>query len=442
MNKSKNNTKPKFKPVSKMAFYFIEILIIAYVISLILRGLKYMTPSDIKKRCGSKPSSSQISGSAYVSTNNDNNLPSLYDPRSSDEQIMDTVKDQGECASCVSHACASGLAISYQKQNPNDRNYGRLNLSPQYILSCKTQDENNVSNPCAVTYINTTLDNMQIEKGIPLNDDCPYTYETGHTKGSNAKCKVVAPPSLQTQKIIKIVCLIVITLISFCILFVITNFKNKTLPLTFLTILFCIIGSLLPSFLKYRSTKAIELLFYLFIGLIFVLGSSANYNLIQNRKMNIVQLLLAFLIAGFSEIFYRDIFKLQTLLNKSIQNFDIFEYFIRKISKKCHKSDINVCKKTYSPIYKLKKWEQLKLNQIKNAILEYGHVINGSNIGGGHAIVLVGWDDNQIDNKVWLYKNSWGENSGDDGYDYISEEDLYCDKKLELYVITEVEKVS
>ncbi len=36
-----------------------------------------------------------------------------------------------------------------------------------------------------------------------------------------------------------------------------------------------------------------------------------------------------------------------------------------------------------------------------------------------HAVVLVGWDDNMGSNGVWIMRNSWGTNWGDDGYMYI-----------------------
>ncbi len=36
-----------------------------------------------------------------------------------------------------------------------------------------------------------------------------------------------------------------------------------------------------------------------------------------------------------------------------------------------------------------------------------------------HAVVLVGWDDNLGSNGVWIMRNSWGTNWGEDGYMYI-----------------------
>lgn len=74
---------------------------------------------------------------------------------------------------------------------------------------------------------------------------------------------------------------------------------------------------------------------------------------------------------------------------------------------------------------------------IKQAIYDYGPVsaavtatnawpnYNGGiwseNVGGNvnHAIVIVGWDDDMGSDGVWIIKNSWGEDWGDQGYMYI-----------------------
>tara|TARA_B100001094_G_C18129523_1_gene771423 strand:- start:215 stop:1546 length:1332 start_codon:yes stop_codon:yes gene_type:complete len=435
----------------KTLFYFIESVLLAYVISLIIRGIRHMTPSDINKRSGAKPSSSQINAPKYSNEKN-TNLPKSFDPRG--ENYMDPVKNQGSCGSCVAHACASGLSISYKKQNPNDE---ILNLSPQYILSCKKTEENNTKNPCVGTSLNTTLHNIKQEKGIPLEDECSYEYQfTGSddTSKSNTKCKIVKPPSQQTQTIIKASCLFIIALLCICIIIVVTKFKHKTIPLTFLLLLFCVIGSLLPSFIKTRSTKSVEILFYLIIGLILILGSSANFTFAKSKNLKTtgIQLFLVIIFSGFLEIFYRDLFKIQSNLNNFLKHFDIFEFFIRQMSTDCYKSNIDVCTTTYSPIFKLKQWKTVDISKFKTCIHQYGHVLNSSQFGNNklkrHAIVLVGWDDTRTDGKTWLYKNSWGVSyngkiddhvySSSDGYGYISND------KLENigYVITDTHKIT
>jgi predicted secreted protein len=78
------------------------------------------------------------------------------------------------------------------------------------------------------------------------------------------------------------------------------------------------------------------------------------------------------------------------------------------------------------------------VTQIKQAIMDHGPIGCGIRSGysafwnytGGvfethnsgdpdHAVVLVGWDDNQGTSGVWILRNSWGTSWGDNGYMYI-----------------------
>ena len=85
---------------------------------------------------------------------------------------------------------------------------------------------------------------------------------------------------------------------------------------------------------------------------------------------------------------------------------------------------------------------------IKKAIMDYGAVATGTFWKtSNHGITLVGWNDNYNDKDyfgnyakgVWIVKNSWGEDSDDDGYVYISyEKELLADSasRLNNYIYT------
>ncbi len=83
-------------------------------------------------------------------------------------------------------------------------------------------------------------------------------------------------------------------------------------------------------------------------------------------------------------------------------------------------------------------------DEVKKAIMDYGAVYSPiyssfrgdkqyytGGTSANHAIVIVGWDDDlQFDgapaNGGWIIKNSWGSNSGDHGYYYVSYYDTSC----------------
>jgi C1A family cysteine protease len=99
------------------------------------------------------------------------------------------------------------------------------------------------------------------------------------------------------------------------------------------------------------------------------------------------------------------------------------------------------CGCPYPHPYQIESWAYIgnsygvpAVSEIKQAIMEYGPVsvavyVNGafqgynSGVFNGcsdgtvnHAVVLVGWDDNQGQNGVWFMRNSWGPGWGEGGY--------------------------
>ena len=99
------------------------------------------------------------------------------------------------------------------------------------------------------------------------------------------------------------------------------------------------------------------------------------------------------------------------------------------------------CGGPYSHPWKIDDWIYIgglssipSVDAIKQAIMDYGPLAAAIHVGdffraytGGvfninepgdvnHGIVLVGWDDNQGANGVWILRNSWGSDWGENGY--------------------------
>ena len=82
-----------------------------------------------------------------------------------------------------------------------------------------------------------------------------------------------------------------------------------------------------------------------------------------------------------------------------------------------------------------------------------GAIYNPSKNGGGHAVVIIGWDDNYPRENflescqpkhdgAFLIKNSWGTAWGDNGYGWISYEDYSSKSNHGCFVVEDLEPVS
>jgi len=99
------------------------------------------------------------------------------------------------------------------------------------------------------------------------------------------------------------------------------------------------------------------------------------------------------------------------------------------------------CGGPYSHPWKIESWSYVNpyynvppVDEIKQAIIDYGPVTVAIYVGSefqaygsdifntnqngtvNHGVVLVGWDDNQGSNGIWILRNSWGTGWGEGGY--------------------------
>jgi C1A family cysteine protease len=121
------------------------------------------------------------------------------------------------------------------------------------------------------------------------------------------------------------------------------------------------------------------------------------------------------------------------------------------------------CNSNYSPVaYSPEaRWLPDNIDEIKRAVMNYGAIAtsmywastaynsnnytyhyegpaDGSDGGGGHAVTIVGWDDNKTTaggTGAWIIKNSWGPTWGESGYFYLSYHDTQVLRSNSFYPV-------